>query len=194
MSPFQRYTSCMAMVNALTTADDYFDAAAGIREPTQLIDGVIVPSQPKPRHQQVTAHLWRLIQTWIEGPGFGMAGIPIDVILDKYNVFAPDVWWVADPARIDPDEYFRGVPDLAVEVRSPSTWHYDVGIKRRRYEQHGLPELWLVDTTDRSVLALRRSAPGVRTFDVERKHSADEVLTSPLLAGFELRLAEVLTP
>lgn len=182
----------MAMVDALITADDYFDAAAGVREPTQLIDGVIVPSQPKLRHQLVTAEIWRRLQQWIEGPGFGLAGIPIDVIVDRYNVFAPDVWWLADPSRIDPDEYFRGVPDLAVEVRSPSTWHYDVGAKRQRYEQHGLPELWLVDTTGRVVTALRRSGPSAPGFDVEQKYSADEALTSPLLPGLALPLAEVL--
>ncbi|HZM31503.1 MAG TPA: Uma2 family endonuclease [Acidimicrobiales bacterium] len=182
----------MAMVDALITADDYFDAAAGVREPTQLIDGVIVPSQPKPRHQQVTLRIARCLLEWTEGPGFGLAGIPIDVIVDRYNVYAPDVWWVAEASRVDPDEYFRGVPDLAVEVRSPSTWHYDVGVKRTRYEQHGLPELWLVDTSDRSVLVARRSAPRVRGFDLEVKVTADEVLTSPLLPGFELRLADVL--
>jgi Uma2 family endonuclease len=182
----------MAMVDALITADDYFDAAAGVREPTQLIDGVIVPSQPKWRHQDTTFKIARRLQEWIEGPGFGLAGIPIDVIIDRYNVFAPDVWWLADPSRIDPDEYFRGVPDLAVEVRSPSTWHYDVGAKRQRYEQYGLPELWLVDTTGRVVTALRRSGPSAPGFDVEQKHSADEVLTSPLLPGFALPLAEVL--
>jgi Uma2 family endonuclease len=114
------------------------------------------------------------------------------VIVDRYNVYAPDVWRVADATRVEPDEYFRGVPDLAVEVRSPSTWHYDVGVKRTRYEQHGLPELWLVDTSDRTVLVLRRSAPGAQRFDVEVKVTADELLTSPQLPGFELRLAEVL--
>ena len=182
----------MAMVDALITADDYFDAAASVREPTQLIDGVIVPSQPKQRHQETTLRIWRRLHDWIEGPGFGLAGIPIDMIIDGYNVFAPDVWWLADPARLDPDEYFRGVPDLAVEVRSPSTWHYDVGAKRRRYEQYGLPELWLVDTTGRVVTALRRSEAGARTFDVEQKVTVDEALTSPLLPGFALPLAEVL--
>jgi Uma2 family endonuclease len=182
----------MAMVDALITADDYFDAAAGVREPTQLIDGVIVPSQPKWRHQHTAGRIYACLLAWVDGSGFGAIGIPIDVIVDRYNVYAPDVWWVADASCVDPDEYFRGVPDLAVEVRSPSTWHYDVGVKRARYEQHGLPELWLVDASERVVLVLRRSAPGVRAFDVEQKVSTDEVLTSPQLPGFELRPAEVL--
>ena len=182
----------MAMVDALITADDYFDAAASVREPTQLIDGVIVPSQPKLRHQQTAGLIYARLLAWTRSDGHGLAGLPIDMIIDGYNVFAPDVWWVADPARLDPDEYFRGVPDLAVEVRSPSTWHYDVGAKRRRYEQYGLPELWLVDTTGRVVTVLRRSEAAVRTFDVEQKVTVDEALTSPLLPGFALPLAEVL--
>ena len=127
----------MAMVGALITADDYFDAAAGVREPTQLIDGVIVPSQPKQRHQETTLRIWRRLQDWIEGPGFGLAGIPIDMIIDQYNV-------------------------------------------------------WLVDTTGRVVTALRRSEAGARTFDVEQKVTVDEALTTPLLPGFALSLAEVL--
>ena len=49
------------------------------------------------------------------------------------------------------------MPDLAVEVRSPSTWRYDVGAKKDGYERHGLPELWLVDTEARSVLVYRRA-------------------------------------
>lgn len=180
------------MVDARVKADDYFDAAASVREYTQLIDGVIVPSQAKWRHQRTTLRIWRPLDSWTNGPGFGVAGIPIDVILDDYNVFAPDVWWLADPSRLDPDEYFRGVPDLAVEVRSPSTWHYDVGAKRKRYEQHGLPELWLVDTSERVVHALRRSRPGAPAFDVEQKYTHDEIVTTPLLPGFELPLAEAL--
>ena len=47
--------------------------------------------------------------------------------------------------------------DLAVEVRSPATWIYDVGPKRDLYERHGLRELWLADTASRTLLIYRRS-------------------------------------
>jgi Uma2 family endonuclease len=49
------------------------------------------------------------------------------------------------------------MPDLAVEVRSPATWVYDVGPKRDLYERHGLRELWLADTASRTLLIYRRS-------------------------------------
>ena len=58
------------------------------------------------------------------------------------------------------------VPDLAIEVRSASTWRYDIGAKKAAYERGGLPELWLVDTAADEVLVFRRSAPTAATFDV----------------------------
>jgi Uma2 family endonuclease len=78
-----------------------------------------------------------------------------------------------------------------VEVRSPSTWRYDVGTKKATYERHGLPELWLVDTKSESVLVYRCSAPAVPEFDVALELAAGEVLMSPLLPGFALPVAEV---
>lgn len=53
--------------------------------------------------------------------------------------------------------YLDFVPDLAVEVRSPSTWRYDTTVKFRLYEVAGVGEVWLVDTASKSVLVSRRS-------------------------------------
>ena len=83
------------------------------------------------------------------------------------------------------------MPDLAVEVRSPSTWRYDVGAKKDGYERHGLPELWLVDTEARSVLVYRRERAQSATFDVSLEVGAGEQLTSPLLPGFALPVDEI---
>ncbi len=94
----------------------------------------------------------------------------IDVALDENNCFSPDgLWYRAgrEPgrSRVTP----QPLPDIAVEIRLPSTWRYDIGPKKRRYEQHGLPELWLV------YLELARG---------------DE-LTSPQLPGFALAIDEL---
>ncbi len=83
------------------------------------------------------------------------------------------------------------LPDIAVEIRSPSTWRYDVGAKKTAYERHGLPELWLVDTAADEVLVFRRSAPDAPAFDVAEELSHGDTLTSPLLPGFALELDEL---
>jgi Uma2 family endonuclease len=86
------------------------------------------------------------------------------------------------------------LPDIAVEIRSPSTWRYDIGVKKARYEEHGLPELWLVDTAADEVIVFRRSQPKAPTFDVSLELARGDALTSPLLPGFALALDELFGP
>ncbi len=114
------------------------------------------------------------------------AGSKLDVKLDEENVYAPDLLWYADghgPAEDRPRPH--PVPDLAVEVRSPSTWRYDIGVKKQVYETRGLAELWLADPAARTVLVYRRSAPAAGTFDVALEPGPGESLSSPLLPGFK---------
>lgn len=114
-------------------------------------------------------------------------------MLDERNVFASDVWWVAEEHKLSRDDKrFYLPPDLAVEVRSPSTWRFDTGPKKDTYERLGLPELWLVDTKAEKVLVHRRSSSEASTFDVTLEIGATEVLTSPLLPGFTLAVSELL--
>ncbi len=79
----------------------------------------------------------------------------------------------------------RGVPDLVVEVLSPSTRTNDLGIKRERYMASGVRELWLVDPDARTVTRVRPDA------------APDEVLgegatlRSEALEGFALDVARI---
>jgi Uma2 family endonuclease len=182
----------MAMTMTRMTVAEFIDAVAGVRERAQLIDGVMVVDQPRFRHQDAVGEIFSALRAWtLRRDGRGYVSLPLDVILDRHNLYGPDVLWYADEARIDREGHQQVMPDLVVEVRSPSTWHLDVGKKREMYEHYGLPELWLVDTVGCDVRVLRRSRPGAPSFDVETKVAYDEVLTSPQLPGFELPLREV---
>ena len=86
------------------------------------------------------------------------------------------------------------MPDIAAEIRSPSTWRYDIGPKMARYEQYGLPELWLVDTAADEIIVYRRSTPQSPTFDVSLQLARGDDLTSPQLPGFALPLDELFGP
>jgi len=185
----------MALVSSRLTADEYFALPPMPDERrTQLINGEIVVTEASLRHQRITAEIYLLLTIWLrEHPGHGEAGIPVNVHLDDHNVYAPDVWWVPEDARPARDaKRIVGPPALAVEVRSPSTWRYDVGTKKRTYERLGLSELWLVDTTSDTVLVYRRSSPKAADFDVELEFAGGETLTTPLIPGFSLDVGELL--
>ncbi|MEO6121849.1 MAG: Uma2 family endonuclease [Acidimicrobiales bacterium] len=160
---------------------------------TQLIAGEVVVNQPKLPHQFSLGILYSRLLAWTEAErGRGYAGLSVDVRIDDHNLYGPDVWWVGDE-RHPPAGMLDlpGVPDLVVEVRSPSTWRFDIGPKKTAYEAAGVAELWLVDTAAPCVLVYRRSAPDAPSFDLALELATGEVLTSPLLPGFELAVESI---
>jgi Uma2 family endonuclease len=80
---------------------------------------------------------------------------------------------------------------LAVEVRSPTTWRFDIGRKKANYERYGVGELWLVDTAADVVMLFRRSRADAPGFDVSLDFNPGDALTSPLLPGFSLAVSEI---
>ena len=87
----------MALTSSRLTADEYFAlppaAIPHAGQRTQLIDGDIVVTEVDLRHQRITGEIAVLLRNWLlKNPGHGEAGIPVDVHLDEWNVFAPDVW------------------------------------------------------------------------------------------------------
>ena len=162
--------------------------------PWNLVDGEVVVNEPTRLHAGALGALHLALGSWTEGEeaARGEASLAVDVELDGRNVFAPDLLWWAE-GRVPPRDARPPypMPDIAVEVRSPATWRYDIGEKKAGYERHGLPELWLLDTVADRVRVLRRSHPGGPRFDVEFDLGSEKTLTSPLLPGFELPLAGV---
>ena len=161
-----------------------------------LVDGEVVVNAPRPRHQRVAFDLMFALELWCrEGSGRGETTMPLGVVLDEHNYYEPDILWFGEgrgPGRSDTP--LQPLPDIAVEVRSPSTWRYDSGVKKARYEQHGLPELWLVDAAADEVIVFRRSSAKAPLFDVSLELARGDLLTSPQLPGFELALDELYGP
>ena len=178
------------MTERRLTADEYLALPLEERH-TQLIDGEIVVSEPRLRHQRLLLELSRLLANWVlEHPVMGEAGIGWNWRLDERNVFVPDAWFLREERRPPGDPLAAdGPPELAVEVRSPTTWRYDVGRKKLTYERMGLAELWLVDTESNTVLVFRRSTAKVAEFDVALEVGAAEQLTTPLLPGLAIDVA-----
>ena len=82
----------------------------------------------------------------------------------------------------------RGAPDLVVEILSAATAERDRGYKRALYARHGVAEYWLVDPAAETVW-IHRPRSGALT--VAHTFGREQTLRSPLLAGFELDLDDV---
>lgn len=156
--------------------------------PWNLIAGEVVVNQPTPLHAMIQSRLLAALAVWIAaGSDRGEMRVPLDIKIDENSVYAPDLlWYSAGRAPGRGAEPPSPMPDIAAEVRSPSTWRYDIGAKKSGYERGGLPELWLLDSAADEILVFRRSRPTAESFDIALELTTDEVLTSPLLPGFQL--------
>jgi Uma2 family endonuclease len=156
----------------------------------ELLDGEVVVNEPTPMHQLVVRRLLTALGSWTDaGPDRGFVTLNIDTLIDTGIVLVPDLQWYAPTRDLPPlDRPPWPLGDLVIEVRSPSTWHRDVGRKRAIYEREGASELWLVDPPARSVVVMRRS-PGSTTFDATAEVDRDAALTSPLLPEFAVPVA-----
>ncbi len=101
------------------------------------------------------------------------------VALTDGSRLAPDIaWWNAERRPPVSPGMMQRIPDLVVEVLSPSTRANDLGIKRDLYMSSGVRELWLVDTDARTIT---RARPGALADEVLGEGTA---LESELLDGF----------
>lgn len=148
-----------------------------------LVDGEVVVNDPGFHHQELVRRLLKALGDWADAePHRGRAGFGGNWVFGPYTLLKPDVWWCAVP----PTGTFREAPpDLAIEVRSPSTWRHDVGRKREIYEEAGVAELWLVDPEAETILVWRCPA-GSTAFDPVAVPEPGDTLTTPLLDGFAL--------
>ncbi len=186
----------MNAVATRMTAEQYLAVDYGDDRWRELIDGVVVVNEPLPAHGLLQFRIMHAIGSWMDAAsGRGLVLPPADVVLSEHDVYAPDLLWLSQRKVPDSlDRRLEGVPDLAAEIRSPSTWRYDVGRKRSVYEEKGLGELWLVDGTSRTVLVFRRGTPTSPGFDVALELSQGETIASPALPGFALSVAELFAP
>jgi Uma2 family endonuclease len=130
----------------------------------EILDGMHVATpSPVYRHQTISRRIQFQLYQQIELVGKGdVVYAPADVELGTYDVVEPDVFVIlAEHRDVIQRTHVRGVPDLVIEILSPSTAGRDRGIKRERYELAAVPEYWIVDPDAElvEVYRLEGSAP-----------------------------------
>lgn len=158
----------------------------------ELIDGeVFVMPSASLRHQTISRNIFRHLDTFLRERGLGEVFFaPLDVIFTQHDVVEPDLIVVRREHNDILQDWVRGVPDLLVEIVSPSDRRHDEVRKRDLYERVGVQEYWIVDPEVESVKVYRREGSGYGRPLLLSPHGGD-LLTSPLLPGFEMPLAAV---
>ena len=155
------------------TVQDYMALPEGF--PAQLIEGWLV-KEPAPTrwHQGIVVALTAQLLAAVDRRRVLVS--PTDVVLDRWNVFQPDVLVFPEGVRVTPTMPPTVLPILVVEVLSPGTARRDRGVKCAGWLRAGIVEVWLVDPD--------AGAIEVRTRDGSTRHAGDEEAVSAAVPGF----------
>jgi Uma2 family endonuclease len=173
----------------MITRYDYYDLPeSGPRY--QLIDGdlFMVPA-PDRAHQHYCGNLAYILRRFLESNPIGVIyDAPFDVELNDVNVYQPDIVFVRKQRfAVFTEHGIEGAPDLVVEVLSPRTARFDLGLKRINYFRAGVEELWIVDPRLLEVSVYKRSDP-----DHPSMHAkSGDTLRTTLLPGLEISVDDI---
>ncbi len=159
-----------------------------------LMDGVIYEMSPVQRvHSRLANRIGMFLGIFVEKHDLGEVHTELGFYpaRDRRTLLAPDVAFVSH-ARLSqqPEDGFLSVmPDLTVEIASPSDSLAQLRRKARFYLDNGSRVVWIVLPSQRGV-DICRSATGAR-LDIEFV-GADGVLSGEeALPGFELELSRL---
>ena len=159
-----------------------------------LMDGVIYEMSPVKRiHSRLANRISMFLGMYVEERDLGEVHGEIGCYApgDRNTMLAPDVAFFSH-ARLSQqpeDEFFSVMPDLAVEVASPSNTVSQLRRKASIYLDNGSRLVWIVLPSQRGV-DVCRSASGAR-LDIEFV-GADGILSGEdALPGFELALSRL---
>ena len=159
----------------------------------ELIDGehYVTPS-PNRRHQAIVRELLGQIWSYLKRhPAGELYGAPFDVVFSDFDVVEPDLLFVSrERARVLTEKNVQGAPDLVVEVGSPATRRRDEKTKLQLYERFGVQEYWVVDP-DLDVIKVYRLVEGRYRRAAELTLAAHDVVSTPLMPGLEVSLADI---
>lgn len=171
------------------TEADYFPFSERGRL-VELSDGNLeVLDLPTYFHQVILLRLSLVLHTFVAANQLGkVCFAPLPVRLWSGKIREPDLMFMSTAHASRIGEYW-GVPDLVVEIISPTSALKDREIKRREYAKAGVTEYWIVDLVDKTVELLREAERGDYTQSV--RFAERDILTSHLIEGFSLSLTEL---
>jgi Uma2 family endonuclease len=158
----------------------------------ELIEGEIVKkSSPHYEHQRVSGKIFLKLQPFVTEKKLGeIFYAPIDVYLDDSNYYQPDLVFVSEAQKgiLSEEGLIQGIPDLVIEILSPSTGKYDRGGKMRVYEYHSVKEYWIVDLANKLIEVYSHEN---QRFDLYSYALSNEKIKSKLFADLDLLVGAI---
>jgi len=167
-------------------------------ERLELIKGKIFKMTPAPAsaHQRISWVISGELYHYLKDKACGAYSAPFDVRLSRkqekddkkiFTVVQPDVCVICDPNKVDA-RGCTGAPDIVIEILSPGNNQKELRNKYEVYEESGVLEYWIISPQDKSFLKYTLTDD---TYQPSRLMTMGDIITTPILPGFELNLETV---
>jgi Uma2 family endonuclease len=170
----------------LLTAEEFDKYPFEEHKRYELDEGQLIEmTRPAYKHNRVLGVLYLKVGIYLRNNPIGEALISENLYaLSRTTRLAPDLAVILGNhyAELQDAKVISIIPDLAVEVLSPSETPRTIHRKLRHYFEAGVKEVWLIDPEDREAEIWR--GPGLPF----RPVTGDDALESALLPGFSLPL------
>ncbi|MCY3832315.1 MAG: Uma2 family endonuclease [Chloroflexi bacterium] len=184
----------MEVKKRLYTVDDVLELQGwdGKRDRKyELINGDLIEMSPTNYpHGRLAGRLFRYFEDYAESRNLGEASVEAGFhpANDRSTLLAPDVAFITRARLPDPESFtlVGFMPDLAVEIKSPSNTMAELRRKSTIYLENGAQLVWLIDPMKRIAEICRLGESGqlqTRTVGPDGKLSGED-----LLPGFVLEL------
>lgn len=173
-------------------ADEYAKMGDSGR-PTELVRGEIIEMNlPIPKHGYVCLNVGAILREFVRQNDLGRVFSNDSGVIterDPDTVRGPDVWYASYQKLAKgplPSRYIDVVPDLVIEVLSPSDRWSNVLAKVAEYLNIGVSAVCVLDPDSQTAQLFHPDEPTSRTF------SADDDLAFPqVLSGFSVRVGSL---
>lgn len=154
----------------------------------ELIKGeLLTMPSPKPLHGRIVANLTFLLLQHTRADRLGDVHAESGYHLERNpdTVLGPDVSFVSrERVNRTDDTYYKGPPDLAIEVLSPGDRKSYVERKLAIWLETGTRSVWLVNPR-------RRTVEVISSLDDRRMLHEDDELVDDTLPGFRVKVSEI---
>jgi len=181
---------CLKPPPGTATERDLIRMHGARRKLYELIDGTLVEKGMGHKESVVAVELLRVLANFVAEKDLGYCTTADDLVRVMPKLIrGPDasfVSWKTRPQRVVPQEQISTqVPDLAVEILSPSNTQAEMQIKLKEYFLGGVKLVWIIDPETRTAEAY--TAPDAKTA-IPATGALDG---GDVLPGFRLPLAKL---
>lgn len=168
--------------------EEYEEMKKNSDQPMEYIDGVVYMSpSPSPGHQRISMKLSLILGNLLADKDCEVYAAPMDIDLvsdntEERKTVIPDLSVICDKKGFT-DQKYVGVPELIIEIISPSNQSHDLVTKLNLYMKYGVKEYWIVNPLLKNIMVYSLSEDQQYELVANAFH---DVVKSEVIQGFEV--------